>query len=636
MTLQATAGPPAAALVPPKVSLHEWREHFLSLLRPYRTPLLLAHCAMLLDAALTVIRPWPLKVVIDRVINQKPSRAPFIGSWLDQLPLDRTQILYGACATTLLIALGTGLSTLYYRRAMGRIGEHFTFDLRRRLFAHMQRLSLRFHDRQRTGDLTTRLSGDINAIDDLVTDSSHIVVTNACLLTGMLAFMLWIDWQFALIALSVAPFLFATILRYRWRIRGASREARMSDGLVTSVAQETLASIRIVQGLVQEDQQDERFETQSRVSLNARLEIKRLQSLSAPWIDLFSAAGLALVMWYGATRVLADDLSTGDVVVFFAYVTNLYAPMRSLARSSGRFYRAQIGAERVVEILRHDQEVANLPGARPAPAFRGRVELRGVSFAYDPGRVVLSGIDLCIEPGEKLAIVGATGAGKSTLVSLVPRLYDPTEGAVLVDGEDVRRYTVQSLREQVSLVLQESLLFKGTIRDNIAFGRPEASEEEIRAAAATAHAAEFIEALPEGYEATVSERGTTLSGGQKQRIAIARAILRNSPILILDEPATGLDAASERAVLDALEEASRGRTTLIIAHRLASARRADRILVLEGGRIVEQGNHQALLARNGRYAHLHRLQSSTEPIAATLPDDPPGALANHPRGLSRG
>jgi subfamily B ATP-binding cassette protein MsbA len=606
MTTRSAAEVQPTAAPPVRVTWREWRVHLLPLLRPYRVPLLLAHMAMLLDAGLTVMRPWPLKVVIDRVINSKPARVPFIGRWVDHLATDRINILYGACAASLLIALGTGAATYYYTRTMGSIGEHFTFDLRRGLFARMQRLSLRFHDRQRTGDLTTRLNSDINAIDDLVTDSSHIVVYNACLLIGMLGMMLWINWRFALIAMSVAPLLFAAVLRYRWRIRTAARTARASDGLATSVAQETLSSIRIVQGLVQEDQQDERYESQSRVSLNARLEIKRLQSLSAPIVDVLAAAGLALVMWYGATRVISGDISTGDVVVFFAYVTNLYAPMRQLARSSGKFLRAQIGAERVVEILRQDREVADLPGARPAPQFRGGIEFKGVTFAYESGQDVLSRVDLRIDPGERVAIVGTTGAGKSTLVSLIPRLYDASSGAVLVDGQDVRRYTVQSLRDQISLVLQDCLLFKGTIRDNIAFGRPDADDAEIRAAAAAAHAAEFIDRLPDGYESTVSERGTTLSGGQKQRIAIARAILRDSPILILDEPTTGLDTTSERAVLNALDVAARGRTTIIIAHRMASMRAADRVIVMERGRIIEQGTHSALMAHGGRYSELSR------------------------------
>jgi subfamily B ATP-binding cassette protein MsbA len=565
---------------------------------------------MILDAALTVFRPWPLKVVIDRVLSNHPSRVPFLHTWLDHAPLSKLHILYGACATTIIIALSTGLLTYYYIRTLGGVGQQFVFSLRQNLFAHLQRLSLRFHDRRRTGDLITRLTSDIDAIQDMVSNGIIVFGSNAFLLAGMLSLMLWLNWQFALAALSVAPLLFWSVFRYSNRIKIAAGKARASTGVLASLAQETLASIRIVQGLAQEEQQDERFRAQSATSLQAYLEGIRYQPRIWPVVDLLAAIGLATVMWYGATRVLAGVLTTGDVVIFFAYVTNFYAPMRQLARLSDMWNRASVGAERIAEVMTVRSEVVDRPDARTASRLKGEIEFFNVAFEYDRGHPVLSDINLLIAPGEKVAVVGATGAGKSTLMSLVPRLYDASEGMVCIDGEDVRNYTVQSLREQISLVLQDSLLFGGTIRDNIAFGRPGASEEEIFDAAATANADDFIRRLPDGYDTLVAERGTTLSGGEKQRIAIARAILRDAPILILDEPTSSLDAASERLVIDALERAAAGRTTLIIAHRLTTVRLANRIVVMEHGRIVEEGSRQELLAQQGRYSRLY--QFSTE------------------------
>jgi len=581
-------------------------------LRPYRVALGWATLAMVLDAALTVLRPWPLKVVIDLALSHRHSRVPFVGNWLEAVGPAPMSIVYGACAATLMIALSTGLLTYGYTRTLGDIGQRFVFALRRDLFAHLQRLSLRFHDRQRTGDLITRLTSDIQALRDVVSNGSLLLVGNGCLLAGMVAMMVWLNWQFALAALSVAPLLFWTVFRYTSRIRAAARDARASDGLLASVAQETLASIRIVQGLAQEDQQSERFQVQNAGSLRAYLEGIRYQARVAPQVDFLAALGLAVVMWYGATRVLAGVLTTGDVVVFFAYVTNLYSPMKALSRLSSSFARAGVAAERIGEVLRVHSEVTEPRHARAAPRFRGRIEFRDVSFEYAPGQRVLSRVNLRIEPGTTVAIVGASGAGKSTLVSLVPRLYDPATGVVCIDGEDVRQFTVQSLRDQISLVLQDSLLFSGTIRENIAFGRPDADDFAIRRAAVTANAEEFIVQLPEGYDTLVAERGSTLSGGQKQRIAIARAILRDAPILILDEPTSGLDVASERTVLAALQAAAAGRTTLTIAHRLQTVRFADRIVVLEHGRIVEEGGHAELLRRQGRYAALCHLQAGLD------------------------
>ena len=581
----------------------------LPLLKPFRLSLSAATIAMLLDSALTVLRPWPLKIVIDRVLSDHHTRVPLIGPWVNALHASPMAILYAACAATLLIAIGTGALTYCYTRLLGDVGQRFVFALRRDLFAHMQRLSLRFHDRQRTGDLITRLTSDVQAIRDVVSGGSILFFTNASLLAGMLAMMFWLNWQFALAALSVAPLLFWSVFRYTSRVKAAARTARTSEGLLASVAQETLSSIRIVQGLAQEEQQSERFQTQNMGSLNAYLESVRYQAAVAPLVDVFAAAGLAIVMWFGAMRVLAGELTTGDVVVFFAYVTNLYAPIKALSRLWYSLNRATIGIERIGEVMELAYDVTDRPNATRARGLSGQIEFRDVSFAYEESREVLSRIQLKITAGERLAIVGATGAGKSTLVSLIPRLYDPTRGSVLMDGHDVRTFTVQSLRDQVSMVLQDALLFSGTIRDNIAFGRPEATMDEIVAATRTANADEFIDRLPFSYETPVSERGTTLSGGQKQRIAIARAILRDAPILILDEPTSGLDAASERLVVDALERAAEGRTTITIAHRLTTLRFADRIIVLDGGRILEEGTHLELMRRRGRYASFFDLHS---------------------------
>jgi ATP-binding cassette, subfamily B, bacterial len=602
----------------PWPSLHKkntaegWARYFLPLLFPYWKPLSVAAVAMVLNALLSAFRPWPVKVVIDRVLHTKPSRLPFLHAWLDGARFTRLEILYGACIATLLIAVITGLLSYYFTRVMGDIGQDFIFAIRRDLFAHMQRLSLRFHDRQRTGDLITRLTSDIQAIQDMIATGIVTFGVNTSLLLGMLVLMFWVNWRFALVSLSVVPLLFWTVLRYKRRIKFATHKARASTGLLASLAQETLASIRIVQGLAQEDQQDERFQERSESQHQAYMQVVRYQARVGPLVDLLAAMGLVVVMWYGATRVLAGELTTGDVVLFFAYVTNFYNPMRGVARSSYLFSKASVGAERIAEVMSVRSEVTDRPGSRQVSSLNGGIEFRDVSFEYEAGRPALSHVNLAIAPGEKVAIVGATGAGKSSLVGLLPRFYDPTHGEIRIDGEDIRNYSLQSLRDQISLVLQDSLLFSGTIRENIAFGCPGASDEAIVAATVTANADEFIQRLPEGYETLVAERGTTLSGGQKQRIAIARAILRDAPILVLDEPTSGLDAAAEQTVVNALERAAAGHTTLIIAHRLTTVRLAHRIIVLDQGRIVEEGTHAELSALEGRYAHLCELQMLTE------------------------
>src|SRR5207302_856888 len=479
--------------------------YLLPLLRAHWRKIFLAFLAMGVDSLLTVMRPWPLKVVIDRVLSHRPSRVPLIHAWLDSAPLTKMQILYGSCAAVLLIALITGLISYCYTRLLGNVGQRFVFDLRRDLFAHMQRLSLRFHDTQKTGDLTTRLTSDIQSIQEFIANGIIVFGSNTLLLTSMAALMFWLNWRFALASLSIAPLMFWMVYRYKLLVKRATRKARVSTGLLASLAQETLTSIRMVQGLAQEDQIDERFQVQSEGSLQAFLESVRYQARIAPVVDFLGAIGLTMVMWYGAKSVLAGQLTTGDVVIFFAYANNFYSPMKSISRSTNTFTKASVGAERIVEVLQHESDVRDRRRARAAPQFKGAIEFRGVSFEYEPGSLVLAHVNLSIAPGRKLAIVGGTGEGKSTLASLVPRFYDPSAGAVLMDGEDIRNYSLQSLREQISLVLQDSLLLSGTIRDNIAFGRTDATDEEIRAAAATANADEFIRRLPAGYETPVGE-----------------------------------------------------------------------------------------------------------------------------------
>ncbi len=600
----------------------EWI-YFLPLLRPYWKQLCVALVAMMLDALFTVFQPWPLKVVIDRVLSHRPTRVPFrvVRAWLDSPSLSRMEILYTACLAVLLIAVITGLLTYYFTHVMGQVGQRFVYELRRNLFAHIQRLSLRFHDRQRSGALTAHLTSEVQAIQDVVASGLIMLASNFFLLAGMLALMFWLNWRMALATISVTPLLFWVAFRYTRRLKVAARNARLSNRRMAALAHETLASIRIVQGLAQEEQQDARFQERSESNLQAYLETVRYQAQITPLVDALGAVGLMIVMWYGARQVIQGAMTTGDVIIFFAYVNKFYSPLKGLARFSFLFNRASVGMESVAEVMNVRSELTDRKGARPAPRLQGSIELRRVWFEYEPGRPVLCDINLSIAPGEKLAIVGATGAGKSTLVSLIPRFYDPTDGAVCMDGKDVRDYTLVSLREQVSLVLQDSLLFSGTIRENISFGRPGASDEEILAAARLANAHEFIQKMPDGYDSAVAERGKTLSGGQKQRIAIARAILRDAPILILDEPTSSLDSVAEQVVMEALGRAVAARTTIIIAHRLSTVRLADRIVVLNGGRIVEEGTHQELLSRNGRYAHFYRLQMSTEAKGALITTD---------------
>jgi len=579
----------------------------LALVRPYRRALAWGLAALLLDSALNLCKPWPLKILIDRVLPSTPKSGhlPLLDAWLDARAPGRWELLAGCCLAILLIAAATGAATYASKRILGRVGRIFAHDLRGRLFGHLQRLSLRFHDKQRSGDLVTRLTSDVSTVQEAVTDTGVEALKNLFQGAALFTVMLFMNWRFALVSLWVAPLLAWAASRVRSRVRRTAREARTSAGLLASVAQETLTSMRLVQALTQERRQQERFQEQNRKCLEAYQQGIEQQARLAPAIDLLEAAGLALVMAVGAVQVWGGSASVGDLVVFLAYLNKLYTPMKSLSKISVVLAKARASSERIRDLLDARPEVVDRPGAVGAPAFAGGVEFRDVSFRYDPGRPALSRIHFRILPGEKVALVGPSGAGKSTLLGLIARLYDPDSGTIFVDGRDVRDYRLRSLRDQISLVLQDALLFSGTVEDNVAFGCPGASANDIVRACVLADADEFIRKLPDGYRSVLAERGSTLSGGERQRLAVARAILRNAPILLLDEPTTGLDAASEESVLQSLERASQGKTTILVSHRPRCTRFVDRVLVLDGGSIVECGSSAQLLALGGLYAKLH-------------------------------
>jgi ATP-binding cassette subfamily B protein len=458
--------------------------------------------------------------------------------------------------------------------------------------------------------LISRVTSDINAVQDFVNSALLGILVNVLTLVGMIGVMFYINWRFTLIALSVSPLLFAFVYVFTRRIKKYSRAVRKKESELTSVVQEVLTSIRVVKAFAREDYEQERFEAQSLENVETALKARSLKAKLAPFVEVIVALGTCLVLGYGARLVLNGQLSAGVLIVFLLYLGKMYKPMRDLSKLTDTVSKAGVGYERIQEVLEIESKVRDLPRSKKAPKFKGKIEFEHVDFSYDGEHQVLKDINFIIEPGQIAALVGPSGTGKSTVISLIPRFYDPTGGKVKIDGRDVREYKLKSVREQISFVLQDTLLFRATIWENIAYGKPDASRKEIEDAAQLANAHEFIEKMPEGYDTMVGERGISLSGGQRQRIAIARAIVRDTPILILDEPTSGLDAASEQSVIEALDRLMKGRTTLLIAHHLGTIRHADCIFVVKDSELVERGTHDELLAAGGTYAELHKIQTS--------------------------
>jgi len=576
--------------------------------RAHWKALSVAFLAVLIEGAASLFDPWPIKIVLDYALGSRPMPEWIAGVVRKTFGEGTLAIIYFAAIATVVVAAVGAVASYTQNYLTTKVGQMVMLDLRQMLYHHIQRLSLSFYDRTKIGDLISRVTTDVDAIQNFVSTALLGIVVNALTLVGMLAVMFYFNWRFTLIALSVAPILFLQVYTLTRRIKQATRAVRKKESEIVSVVAETLSSIRVVKAFAREDYEEKRLEKETLESIEMTLRARSIKARLAPIVDVLVAIGTCIVLWYGARLVLEGQLTPGALVVFLLYLGKMYKPMRDLSKMTDTVSKAVIGAERIRELIRLEDRVCDRPHARTAPRFRGRIEFDRVYFGYHDAQPVLKDVSMRIEPGQYVALVGPTGAGKSSIISLIPRFYDPFSGRLMIDGEDARNFSLRSLREQISFVLQETILFHAPIWQNIAYGKPEASRDEVIRAARLANAHEFIERTPEGYDTMVGERGVTLSGGQRQRIAIARAIIRNSPILILDEPTSGLDSSSEKLVLEALGRLTAGKTVIVITHHLETIIKADVIFTLKDGSIVERGEHQQLLARGGLYAHLYEDQ----------------------------
>lgn len=559
-------------------------------------------------AAMRIFEPWPIKYVIDYVLLGRPlENAPAIFS---DPETGRERLLYALAAAILATA---GLRGFFYYRqklAMAELGIGVVSDLRLDLYRHVQSLSLDYHDRRRTGDTIVRLTSDIRLMRDSFV-SLPLELTEAFLLmTGMAVVMLVMDWRLALIALTLVPVLYLLVRRYRGPMARAAKEQRRREGNLATLAAETLGAIRVVQGLRREKAEVKRFGGANRKSQRNEIKLARYEAKLRWATELAVASATCAVVLFASVRIVRGEMSPGDLIILITYLRIFARPMRRMSGVAKRVSRASAAGGRVLEVLDTKSPVAEAPDAVNAPEFRGDIRFENVSLSYRGGAPVLQDVSFTVNSGETVAVVGPTGSGKSSLLSLIPRFYDPTAGRVTVDGVDVRDVTLSSLRRQVSFVLQEPVLFAASVGENIAYGKSGATQEEIEEAARRAGIEHVIASLPDGYDTILGERGATLSGGQRQCVTIARAIIRDTPIVLMDEITTGLDAEAADMVLSALENLTRGRTVLVISHDLASVRDADRIVVLQDGRVVEEDDYEGLMARGGVFQQLQRRRAT--------------------------
>ena len=581
----------------------------LQLLRPRRRALAVILAAMLVQTVMSLAAPWPLKIVIDTVIGNQ--RQPEWINWLLTMlggAAHKGHIAVAAAIATVLIAVVTGAAMYAVSYFTESLSQSIGNDLRVRLYSHLQELSLAYYDTTRVGTILSTLTSDVQTIQSFASTATLNIVTNTLTVVGMIVVMLLCRWDFTLIAVAVTPLLFLFVLRVNKAVRTAVREVRTHQSDLTAILQEGLQSIQVVQAFGREDHQAAQVRAASMNTVTAWLNARRVSSLLSPIVGMAIALCTGLVLWRGSLLILAGTMTVGALTVFLAYLAKFFQPIRDLAQMTNTIAQVSVAFERVVALMDTDKVIPETATPTDPSQLRGEIIFNHVAFGYDPELPVLRDISVTIKPGEMVGIVGATGCGKSTIASLIPRFRDPDAGGITIDGVDVRDYALRKLRAQIGFVLQDTVLLRGTVRDNIGFGRPDATEDEIVEAAKLANAHEFITRMPNGYDSVVGDRGMTLSGGQRQRIGIARALIRDNPILILDEPTAALDAESEHLVVEALERLVAGRTVIAIAHRLSTLRNADKIIVVEDGVVSEDGSHDHLLALDGVYAQLHHLQ----------------------------
>jgi len=591
------------------------------LLRPYRGWVAIILFATLIETAMSLAAPWPLKIILDNVLggHHAPHWMRHAARWIPEHSVMRIAA-FAALASVIIAAISALASYVenYYTES---VGQWVANNLRLQVYHHLEYLSLAYYDTHQTAALLSTLIDDIETLQGFASEATLSILVDWLAIVGMLGLMFWLRWDFALIAVAVAPILVLLVARFRKVTRRAAREVRRRQSEVVGVVEQGLESIRVVNAFGRQDLEEKRLADANREAISAALRARKVKSLLSPMVAVVVSLCIGFVLWRGASLVLISAMTVGELTVFLAYLKDFFKPVRDLAKISGTMAQAAVGMERVCEILDIDMRVPERPNARHPGKLRGAIEFDHVAFAYNPAAPVLKDVSFSIAAGQFVGIVGTTGGGKSTVVSLIPRFYDPTSGRVLIDGVDLCEYKLQGLRDQIGFVLQDTILFRGTVRENIAYGRPGATEDEIVEAAKLANAHDFITRMPKGYDTQVGDRGLTLSGGERQRIGIARALIRNAPILILDEPTAALDIESEKVVLEALERLMKGRTVITIAHRLSTIRDADKIIVLKAGVVAEHGTHDELVARGGEYAELHRIQIGTvasKPVAKTL------------------